>query len=284
MIGKILKIKDVNMSFNQKEKNIVVFACFSHVKYNENYIIFTNKDEYGKGILYYGTIHTKDNTIIIFDVKQDKENVIFDFINKLTSNFNYAEYKVIDITNFTQAEIISNNEKNVGSDFLTKLDNLTIEKPKVDLILDEKKETLAYLYFTLIVFIILLFGAIYIYINRDIYLKRYENVACTLNNVDDELNANYSEKIYLRFNQKSELTTIKHNISYEFYNKKDYNNFKYNNMWIEYDIDKYKFDDDKLMFIYNNTDNVDDNYKLITSYDEVISYYEELGYKCFKEK
>ena len=71
MIGKILKIKDVNMSFNQKEKNIVVFACFSHVKYNENYIVFTNKDEYGKGILYYGTIHTKDNTIIIFDVKQD---------------------------------------------------------------------------------------------------------------------------------------------------------------------------------------------------------------------
>ena len=99
---------------------------------------------------------------------------------------------------------------------------MTIEKPKIDLILDEKKETLAYLYFTLIVFIILLFGAIYIYIKRDTYLKKDENIVCTLNNVDDEVNANYSEKIYLRFNQKSELSMIKHSISYEFYNKKDY--------------------------------------------------------------
>ena len=153
MIGKILKVKDINAAFNKKAKEVSVFACFTHVKYSDNYIIYADNNDYQSGILHCGTVYIKGNTIVIFDVKQDKENIIFDYVNKIINNVNDNEYSAIDISNMTEVEIISKNDKNVGNDLLVKLDELTIPKEVVDASEEENNESLGFLYFMLIIFL-----------------------------------------------------------------------------------------------------------------------------------
>lgn len=279
MIGKTLKIKDINMSFKQKAQYVSVFACFSHLKYNESYIIYSKKDEYNKGILYMGTIHIKNDSIIIFDVKEEKQNIILDFVNKLISNEYHNEYSVIDISNINDIEIVSVSSRVISTDIINNLDNLTIEKPKIDKASEEKNETLAYLYFTLFIFIGLFACAIYFVLNQDKYFKPDKNVICTLSSYSEEVKANYEENVYLTFSKGEDLSKINRQIKYTFDSETEYNYFKYNNLWSEFNIVSYKFDDDNKTFIYN------DNFTtLITQYDELINYYTDLDYNCSVEE
>lgn len=282
MIGKILKVKDINMAFNEKAKKVSVFTCFTHVKYSDNYIAFADYDNYKNGILYYGTVYIKGNTVVIFDIKQDKENIVFDFVNKITSGANDSEYSIINISNMTEVEIISKNEKNVGSELLNKLDELTIPKEVVDASEEERNESLGFLYFMLIIFILLLGGSIYLYFNKDKYLKQYDKVVCTLSNTNDGYK--YSDKLYLEFDSKNELRYLNHDVSYQFDNKNDYNNFKYTNLWAENKMSDYNFDDSKLIFTYTNSSKTIEDNELMTAYDEVIGYYKSNGYDCIKEE
>ena len=282
MIGKILKVKDINMAFNEKTKKVSVFTCFTHVKYSDNYIIFADYDNYKNGILYYGTVYIKGNTVVIFDIKQDKENIVFDFVNKITSGANDSEYSIINISNMTEVEIISKNEKNVGSELLNKLDELTIPKEVVDASEEERNESLGFLYFMLIIFLFLLAGSIYLYFNKDKYLKQYDKVVCTLSNTSDGYK--YIDKLYLEFDSKNELRYLSHDASYQFDNKSDYNNFKYTNLWTENKMSDYNFDDSKLIFTYTNSSKTIEGYELMTSYEEVIGYYKSNGYDCIKEE
>ena len=270
------------MAFNEKAKKVSVFTCFTHVKYSDNYIIFADYDNYKNGILYYGTVYIKGNTVVIFDIKQDKENIVFDFVNKITSGANDSEYSIINISNMTEVEIISKNEKNVGSELLNKLDELTIPKEVVDASEEERNESLGFLYFMLIIFILLLGGSIYLYFNKDKYLKQYDKVVCTLSNTNDGYK--YSDKLYLEFDSKNELRYLNHDVSYQFDNKNDYNNFKYTNLWAENKMSDYNFDDSKLIFTYTNSSKTIEDNELMTAYDEVIGYYKSNGYDCIKEE
>ena len=284
MIGKILKVKDINAAFNKKAKEVSVFACFTHVKYSDNYIVYADNNDYQSGILRYGTVYIKGNTIVIFDVKQDKENIIFDYVNKIINNVNDNEYSAIDISNMTEVEIISKNDKNVGKDLLVKLDELTIPKEVVDASEEENNESLGFLYFMLIIFLFLLAGSIYIYFNKDKYLKQYDKVLCTIDSSNESEEYKYSDKLYLEFDQKKELRHLSHDVSYQFYNKGDYNSFKYTNLWAENRMDDYKFNDNELIFTYTSSGKSIENYELMTSYDEVVGYYKSNGYECVEEE
>lgn len=284
MIGKILKVKDINAAFNKKAKEVSVFACFTHVKYSDNYIIYADNNDYQSGILRYGTVYIKGNTIVIFDVKQDKENIIFDYVNKIINNVNDNEYSAIDISNMTEVEIISKNDKNVGKDLLVKLDELTIPKEVVDASEEENNESLGFLYFMLIIFLFLLAGSIYIYFNKDKYLKQYDKVLCTIDSSNESEEYKYSDKLYLEFDQKKELRYLSHDVSYKFYEKRDYNNFKYTNLWAENKMDDYKFNDNELIFTYTSSGKSIENYELMTSYNEVVGYYKSNGYECVEEE
>ncbi len=284
MIGKILKVKDINAAFNKKAKEVSVFACFTHVKYSDNYIIYADNNDYQSGILHCGTVYIKGNTIVIFDVKQDKENIIFDYVNKIINNVNDNEYSAINISNMTEVEIVSNNDKNVGKDLLVKLDELTIPKEVVDASEEDNNESLGFLYFVLIIFLFLLAGSIYIYFNKDKYLKQYDKVVCTIDSSDESEEYKYSDKLYLEFDQKKELRYLSHDISYKFYEKSDYNNFKYTNLWAENKMDDYKFNDSELTFTYTSSGKTIEDYELMTSYDEVVGYYKSNGYECVEEE
>lgn len=284
MIGKILKVKDINAAFNKKAKEVSVFACFTHVKYSDNYIIYADNNDYQSGILHCGTVYIKGNTIVIFDVKQDKENIILDYVNKIINNVNDNEYSAINISNMTEVEIVSNNDKNVGKDLLVKLDELTIPKEVVDASEEDNNESLGFLYFVLIIFLFLLAGSIYIYFNKDKYLKQYDKVVCTIDSSDESEEYKYSDKLYLEFDQKKELRYLSHDISYKFYEKSDYNNFKYTNLWAENKMDDYKFNDSELTFTYTSSGKTIEDYELMTSYDEVVGYYKSNGYECVEEE
>ena len=284
MIGKILKVKDINAAFNKKAKEVSVFACFTHVKYSDNYIIYADNNDYQSGILHCGTVYIKGNTIVIFDVKQDKENIILDYVNKIINNVNDNEYSAINISNMTEVEIVSNNDKNVGKDLLVKLDELTIPKEVVDASEEDNNESLGFLYFVLIIFLFLLAGSIYIYFNKDKYLKQYDKVVCTIDSSDESEEYKYSDKLYLEFDQKKELRYLSHDISYKFYEKSDYNNFKYTNLWAENKMDDYKFNDSELTFTYTSSGKTIEDYELMTSYDEVVGYYKSNGYECGEEE
>ena len=68
-----------------------------------------------------------------------------------SNNVNDNEYSAINISNMTEVEIISKNDKNVGKDLLVKLDELTIPKEVVDASEEENNESLGFLYFMLII-------------------------------------------------------------------------------------------------------------------------------------
>ena len=283
-MGKILKVKDINAAFNKKEKKVSVFACFTYVKYSDNYIVYSDYSNYQNGILYYGTVYIKGNTIVIFDVKKDKENIALDYVNKIINNVNDMEYRTIDISNINDVEIVSSSNRNVGMNFLVKLDELTIPKKVVDISEEENKESIGFLYFVLIIFIFLLVGSVYIYFNKDKYLKQYDKVICTINSIDKSEEYKYIDKLYIEFNKKKELRYLRHDVSYQFYNKSDYNNFKYTNLWIDNKIESYNFNDNDLVFSYSNSDEVIENNELITSYDEVVEYFKNNRYECIEEK
>ena len=48
MNGKILKISSNDLYGNVDERQVVVFACFNHIKYMNKYILFTFLGEYDK--------------------------------------------------------------------------------------------------------------------------------------------------------------------------------------------------------------------------------------------
>ena len=113
--------------------------------------------------------------------------------------------------------------------------------------------------------------------DNDYYLKIQRN----------EINkriAKFGDKLYLEFDQKKELRYLSHDVSYQFYNKSDYNSFKYTNLWAENKMDDYKFNDNELIFTYTSSGKSIENYELMTSYDEVVGYYKSNGYECVEEE
>ena len=64
----------------------VVFACFEHTKYMNNYAIFSFLGEYDKKKLCYGSIHMKKDSVVIFSVKDIVKPYIDEFINEYENN------------------------------------------------------------------------------------------------------------------------------------------------------------------------------------------------------
>ena len=138
MNGKILKISSNDLYGNVDERQVVVFACFNHIKYMNKYVLFTFLGEYNKKKLYYGSVHVKDDSLIIFSVKNDVINYINTFINEyMQGRINTNEYQIMNISNINKVVLVSYSEMNF--DKLSELDALSIKK-------EEPKEINQYFY------------------------------------------------------------------------------------------------------------------------------------------
>ena len=109
MKGKILKVFNNDLYGKEDEREVVLFAAFTHKKYSNKYALFTFKEDNLPKKLYYGSIYLKEKAIVIFDVKKEFDKVVKDFIEEFKKQ-EFKEFDIIDPTNLEKAEIVNFNE------------------------------------------------------------------------------------------------------------------------------------------------------------------------------
>lgn len=278
MNGKILKISSNDLYGNVDERQVVVFACFNHIKYMNKYVLFTFLGEYNKKKLYYGSVHVKDDSLIIFSVKNDVINYINTFINEyMQGRINTNEYQIMNISNINKVVLVSYSE--MSFDKLSELDALSIKKEEPKEILQEKEKKPVFLYLVLIVLILLLVGITYFYINPEAFQVKYKSLDCTQEKYNDDLMMEYVEKRTVTFDKKDKIDKIEVIDIYTFSDEEEYASFRDNEKQNEYfKIDgSFKYNDDslELRIIYQDS-------SIIDSYDEIKGYFEKEGYDCIE--
>lgn len=280
MAGKILKVASNDLYGNVEDREVVVFASFIHVKYMNRYVIFTNKDEYDKNKLYYGSVHLKDDSLVSFSVRNEVVKYIEEFLEQyLSGNINKDEYEIIDIENVKKIELVSYNEMECRE--LNKLDELSIKRvvsTSEDMV-SEKKPVL--LYIILSILLLLLVGVTYLYLRPNDFLVEYKELNCNKELVNNEINMIYTENMLVKFDKKDMVSSMLVTDSYVFNNGDKYFEFKENDRHYEYfDIDgtyKYNDNDLELRIMY-------DGKTIINEYNEMLSYLKSEGYECVEGK
>lgn len=276
MNGKILKIASNDLYGNTTDRTISVFAVFDHLKYMNKYIIFSYTDELDKKILYYGSVHLKDNALVIFEVN----NNVLPYIKKFTEEYlnnkiDTKEYEIIDLKDIVKAEIISSSQEEY--DHLIELDNISIPKPKINNEEESKKNKHGFLYTILTIMIILLIGATYIYFNPGLLEVKLKELNCSKNTYNEKLEMKYLKELDIKFNKKNEPIVLNGIDTYTFTNESLYLDFKTNEKQNEYfnTSGEYKYNDNlyQLKIFYNEE-------TIINNYDELLSYLKAEGYTC----
>lgn len=276
MNGKIVKIANNDLYGNPDERKVVIYACFNHVKYMNKYVIFSFEGEYAKNKLYFGSIHFKDNTLVIFSIREDLVTYITDFTTKyLSKSVDNNEYQILDISNIDRVELVSSN--NIDCDKLQVLDDLSILKVnnQENAMAKEKKPIL--LYFILFILIILAGGLTYLYLKPDAFRVEYKNLTCEKNLYNYEVSLSYKSTKVITFGKNDSLKDITVTDNYIFSSIDKYLEFKENDKQNEYfnTIGTYKYDDDKLELIITSKEKT-----IIDNYQEMFSYLKDEGYTC----
>lgn len=275
MHGKILKVVSNDLYGNATDKKVVVFACFNHLKYMNKYIMFTYMGEYDKNILYYGSIHEKDKTIVIFKVRKEEE----EYINKFREDYlagtvNDSEYQILDISMMEGVEIVSSTE--IECDKLALLDEKSIRhSSNIELEENDTKKPV-FLYVLLVVLIALLGGITYLYFTDD-GSSNDKELVCSIDKYDNTIMVNYNEERSILYNRNNKIISVTINDKYVFDDIDKYNEFKDNKKEQEYfkKNGTFKYDDSKLMLMVSYKD---DN--IIDNIEEMKSYLESEGYSC----
>jgi len=280
MNGKIIKIYSNDLYGNVDDRQVVVFAVFMHIKYMNRYVIFTFKDEYEKNKLYFGSVHVKENSLVIFAIRNEVFKYVSEFINQyLSSSINKEEYEIKDISKIEKVELVSYN--NMECNDLLKLDELSISKEKYTQEVEDKDRKPVFLYCLIIFLILLLGGLTYLYLNPDAFMFEYKMLNCNVLEFNNQLDMSYNKNTIVKFDNKDRVNNIEIIDKYVFSSNEIYQDFKVNNRQNDYfNIDGvYKYDDDnlELRIIYNDN-------SIIESYDEMFGYLEKEGYDCVEGK
>lgn len=278
MSGKILKIVSNDLYGNVDDRKIALFACFQHTKYMNNYAIFTFVGEYEKKKLYYGSIHLKENSVVIFSVKEDTKKYIDNFIAEYL-NSNLTEYKILDITNVEKVELVSYND--MDYDNLNYLDKLSIIRkinPEEEVV---KKHQPIALYILLCILILSSIGLTVLYLHPEMFTIKYKELVCNNKLYDEKIMLNYEIQEDIKFGKEDKILSIDINKIYKFDSEEEYYEFKENNKQNEYfnSGEGYKFIDEELIFkvIYKEKSVIDD-------YNEMLTYLNKEGYSCVEKE
>ena len=276
MNGKILKVVSNDLYGNVDDRRIVLFACFSHNKYMNNYVVFAIEGEYGKKKLYYGSVHLKNDSLVIFSVKEHIKVYIEEFISEYM-NDDLNNFSILNVDNIEKVELVSYSE--MDYDNLLELENKSI--PKIEQIEEfnaEKKPI--FLYLLLVILFLLASGLTIIYFNPDLFSVKYKQLVCNSNLYDKKLMLNYNIEYNIKFGKNDKLDSINVNKIYQFLDSDMYYDFKENNRYEDYfnNGEAYKFIDDslKLKIMYQETSVIDD-------YDEMFGYMKKEGFSCIEK-
>lgn len=277
MSGKILNIGLNDLNGQVDDRKVVVFACFEHTKYMNNYVIFSLLGEYNKNKLYFGSIHIKDDSLIIFSVKDDIKKYIEQFVLEYTSS-KLESFKLLDIDKIEKVLLVSYNE--MEYDKLQLLDDISIKK------IIEKKEDVSskkpiFIYIILFVLILLCIGLTLLYLYPDMFSVKYKELVCTDNLYDDKIMLNYDINKDIKFDRHDKIVSIDVVRNYTFLDSDSYYEFKENNKHLEYfnNGEGYKYLDSGLSFkiFYKENSVIDDYY-------EMLEYLKREGYSCIERE
>ena len=278
MNGKIVKISNNDLYGNVDDRKVAVFAVFNHLKYMNKYVIFSFIDEYNKNKLYYGSLHLKNNSIVVFSIKDNgiKDTInkfIYDYINSRVDN---SEYDIINISNMEKIELVSYND--MDFDNLMLLDSLSIKRE--DIASDVENGGKPVILYLLVLIIIGMIGyLVFIYFNPDAFKEKFKQLECNMNGFNKQVELNYESNVIVKFDKEDKFKSIEKIDIYKFSNESDYLLFKDNNReeLLSVSNGKYKYDDSsyELRIISNND-------LIIYEYDEVYEYLKSEGYSCIE--
>ena len=277
MNGKVLKIVSNDLYGNVDDRSVVVFACFCHTKYMNNYVVFAVKGEYGKKKICYGSVHLKNNSLVIFSVKDNIRKYIEDFLSEYLLD-RLDNFTILNIDNVEKVELVSCSD--MDCDNLLELEEKSI--PKLDDIEDNNvSKKPIFLYFLLICLVLFGIGLTIIYFNPKLVGIKYRQLVCNNSLYDKELMLNYDVEYDIKFDDKDKLNSIDVNKIYIFLESDVYYDFKDNNRFEEYfnNGEAYKFIDSELKFkvMYQKT-------SVIDSYDEMLVYMKKEGFSCIEKE
>lgn len=277
MAGKILNIGLNDLNGQVDNRKVVVFACFKHIKYMNNYVIFSFLGEYGKNKLYFGSIHIKDDSLIIFSVSDDIRKYMEQFVLEYTSS-KLENFELLDIDKIEKVLIVSYSE--MEYDKLQLLDDISIKK------VIEKKEDVSnkkpiFMYVILFVLILLCIGLTLLYLYPNMFSIKHKELVCTDNIYDDEIMLNYEINKDIKFDRNDKISSINVVRNYTFLDSNSYYEFKENNRHLEYfnDGEGYKYLDSglSLRIFYKENSVIDDYY-------EMLEYLKREGYICIEQE
>lgn len=278
MNGKILKISNNDLYGNVDDRKVAVFAMFNHLKYMNKYVIFSFIDEYNKKKLYFGSLHLKDNSIVVFSIKDNGMiNTVNTFINQyINNNVDSNEYEIIDISNMEKIELVSYNDMNF--DNLLLLDSISIKRENISV--EEIKRSKPIVLYLLIFIIIGMIGyLVFLYFNPNAFKDNLKQLDCNMNSFNKLVELNYESNIVVKFNNDDKFKSMQKIDIYKFDNEEDYLLFKDNNKQdiLSTSNGGYKYDDDNYELRIISNDNL-----IIDAYNEVYDYLKNEGYSCIE--
>ena len=280
MYGKVLKIFNNDLYGNVDDRMVSVFAAFNHLKYMNRYVIFCFTDEYNKKKLYYGSVHVKNNSLVIFSVN---DNNMLQYINKfvydyLNNRLDGNEFQVFDLSSIDRVELVSYSS--MDFEYIAMLDNISIKKVTT-VTTEESTNGKKGSFVTILVILLLLIGggAIYLYLNPGILEVKYKQLNCNMSGIDKKIDVNYDSNLIAKFDKDDKLISVSKNNVYKF-SEDEYLDFKDENREKELGEEDgtYKYDDDAYELIVTSEEKL-----VIQNYDEVYEYIKNLGYSCIEE-
>ena len=276
MTGKVLKIASNDLYGNVDDRIVNVFACFSHVKYMNNYVVFSIVGDPEN--LYYGSIHIKEKSIVIFEVKNDVTIYINEFITEFFNN-NLLNFKILDINKMEKVEMVSYNK--MPFDKLVLLENMTIPKVVINEDITPKEKKPIILYLMIFILIILGAGITLLYFKPELFAIKYRGLDCSAKILDEELAVYYDVEKSIIYDPDDKLESISVIKTYNFVDVSAYEDFKNLEDKSKYfnNGESYKYLDSEFKFRVFYQEN-----SIIDDYDEMLSYLKREGFSCVERE
>lgn len=290
MNGKTLKVVEYNLTFGNTERLVNVFGCFKYLPNNNLYLIYTDIDT-KYNIIYYGSAHLKNNSILSMNCKEEEQEIIKEYIFKVTSQDSLENFDNISLESVEGIEIISSQKLEVKPEIITSLVDLTIPKPaapKEEVTTPAKPPKKSSKKFLIIILLLVLLvgGFYYSKTSSNIREVAIKHINCSKTYQHNTLDATVTVDSTFTFNNQDSLTSIKTVTLYQFNTATAYQDFInkgtiYKYMPDDPDIEGgFTQDDAANSFSIITTEKIDTDYNKPTAYEEVLSTYKSDNYSC----
>ena len=291
MNGKKLKVTEYNLTFGATDRYVNVFGFFKYKKNGNLYVVYTDVDTKYE-LVYYGSSHEKNNNLLSMSCKDEEQEIIKEYIYKVTNNEPLDDFIIFTLEDITGIEIIASNKLEVQLDVIRKLEELTIEDENKKL--EEQKNTNEIkkskkgikTILTLLI-IVLFIGGGYFFLTTTINSNKIvKTINCTITTNDNKINAVLEQNNTYNFTNNNKLQFVEGINLYTFNEQVDYEAFINNGTVFDYmpeSAEKYTPNNDNFTIKYETRREIDSSYQEPTEYEELITYYKNRGYVCSEQ-